>query len=301
MDFIRLFIQYKIPFDSTSLKRGWVNVQCPWCDDKSQNGGFNISGSYFFCWRCGAHGLKQTLSRILSIPLNAIDDIVKEYEGRHAIVGALNKKEVSAKKTLALPSDGFTDTEKKYLIKRKYNPQYLSKHYGVVGGGIIGEWKYRIIIPVFLRNKVVSWTARSILSNELLKQTKQPRYKQLRVEESIVDPKKIIYNSDNCTGQKIILLEGVFDVMRMGDGFACVLGTEMTHSQVRFIKNKYSKVYILFDAEKEAQNKAYRYGLQLSALGLEVEIVDAFGDYGKKDAGELTQKEAKDLRSRLDK
>ena len=263
------------------------------------NGGFNIYADYFYCWRCGSHRLEPTLSRTLSIPVAAIKEIIGEYNSRKIIVGALNKKQTSARKSLELPGHGFTDVEMKYLLKRKFIPRHLAEHYGVVGGGVSGYWKFRIIIPLFVNNRLVSWTARSILSDEQLKKSKQPRYKQLKVEESIIDPKRILYNIDHCTGNRLVLLEGAFDVIRMGDGFACSFGTEMTQAQINYIRERFSWVGVLFDAEKEAQQKARRYALQLSALGISVETIDAFGDFGKKDAGELSPRQALQLRREL--
>lgn len=299
MDFIKLFADYKIAHNSDGLKRGWVNVQCPWCPDKNQNGGFNVRADYFYCWRCGSHDFKKTLSRLLSTPVEIIKDLIPEYETRYRIGISHNEKKTSKIKTLELPGNDFTDIERQYLLKRKYNPKHLAEKYKIVGGGISGDWRYRIIIPLFFQNRLVSWTARSILSEKILKQTGQPRYKQLAIEKSIVDPKTIFYNLDNCKTSRLILMEGVFDVVRMGDNFACSFGTEITHTQIRFLKKNYSWVGILFDAEKGAQAKARKFALQLSALGMSVEVIDAFGDFGKKDAGELSPRQAAKLRGEL--
>lgn len=49
--------------------------------------------------------------------------------------------------------------------------------------------------------------------------------------------------------------------------------------------------------EKEAQDKARKLGLNLSSVGLEVEIIDAFGDFGKNDMAELTEKEVEKIKN----
>ena len=162
-----------------------------------------------------------------------------------------------------------------------------------------GKWKYRIIIPLIINGKIVSWTGRSILSPAKQKELNIPRYKNLSIEDSVIDPKSILYNLDNCKKEIGVLTEGAFDVMRMGDDFFCSFGTELTQSQIGMIKDRFKKVFIMFDNEKEAQEKARKFGLQISSIGVEVELVDAYGDFGKNDGGELNEKEVEIIRAEL--
>lgn len=150
-----------------------------------------------------------------------------------------------------------------------------------------------------MNGKIVSWTGRSILSHAKQKELNIPRYKNLSIEESVIDPKSILYNLDNCKKEIGVLTEGAFDVMRMGDDFFCSFGTELTQSQIAMIKNRFKKVFIMFDNEKEAQEKARKFGLQISSIGVEVELVDAYGDFGKNDGGELSPEEVKIIRAEL--
>lgn len=150
-----------------------------------------------------------------------------------------------------------------------------------------------------MNGKIVSWTARTILSKEKQQELKIPRYKNLSIEQSVIDPKSILYNLDNCTEKTAVLTEGPFDVMRLGDGFMCSFGTELTQSQVAIIKQRFEKVFIMFDNEKEAQEKARKFGLQIAGLGVAVEIVDAYSDFNKKDGGELNEQEVKIIRKQL--
>ena len=180
-----------------------------------------------------------------------------------------------------------------------FNPKYLHEKYKIAGGGIIGPWKYRIIIPLILNGKIVSWTGRSILSDKEIKELNIPRYKNLSIEQSVIDPKSILYNLDNCKGRTAVLTEGAFDVMRLGDDFFCSFGTELKQSQISMIQKRFDKVFIMFDNEPEAQDKAKKYGLQLSSIGVEVEIVDAYSDFNKNDGGELDETEVRVIRREL--
>ncbi|WP_405289491.1 hypothetical protein [Methanobrevibacter sp.] len=297
MNFVKLFTDYKIDFN-TRVNRGWTNVTCPFCDDKTFNGGFNDAGDYFHCWKCGGHDFKEALTRVVNISFNEVDILIEQYAGRNSLLNKLNKKQAKAIQ-LTLPTNTFTPAERKYLKQRNFSPKLLHEKYKIVGGGITGAWKYRIIIPLILDGKIVSWTGRSILSKQKIDELKIPRYKNLSIEQSVIDPKSILYNLDNCMSKTAVLTEGAFDVMRLGDGFFCSFGTELTQAQIIEIKNRFSKVFIMFDNEVEAQIKARKFGLQIASMGVDVEIVDAYGDFDKNDGGELTESEVQIIRKEL--
>lgn len=300
MNFEKLFTDYRIPF-SLKVNKGWINTNCPYCDTKinSFNMGFNPTSDYCTCWKCGNHNLIRTLSRILSIPSNLIHQTLQPYQGRNSILHTLNKRQSNVLK-LELPTDTFLPIERKYLIKRNFIPELLNEKYKIVGGGISGKWKYRIIIPLIYNNKIVSWTARSILDKSKLKELDIPRYKNLSIEESVINPKEVLFNLDNCLGDTAVLTEGPFDVIRLGDGFFCSFGTSLTQSQIKIIQQRFKKIYIMFDNEVKAQDKARKVGLELSSLGVDVEVVNAYDDFNKNDGGELTPEEVEIIREELD-
>lgn len=299
MDFRRLFDDYRVPY-SLKVNKGWINANCPWCDVHidSFNLGFNPKDDYCTCWKCGAHGLYEALGRLLNCSAREARSITRDYEGRSALADMLNNKTSRAVK-LELPGGDFTVGERKYLEKRGFNPDFLREKYGVCGGGVAGEWKYRIIIPLVYKGRLVSWTARSILGREQIKALQIPRYKNLSVEKSVIDPKHVLFNLDNCNGSSVILTEGAMDVMRGGDDVCCSFGTSVTETQIGILVERFRKVFILFDNEHEAQDKARKYGAKLSALGVDVEVVDAFSDYGRNDMGDCTEAEVLEIKKEL--
>lgn len=298
MNFVKLFDDYKIKYD-TRVNKGWTNVTCSFCDDRTYNGGFNNAGNYYHCWKCGGHNFKQALARAVNVPASEVDVLIEQYAGRNIMLARLNDRKQAQAKKLELPTNGFTQAERQYLLSRNFSPHLLKTKYKVVGGGISGTWKYRIIIPLLLDGKIVSWTARTILSKKQQREMKIPRYKNLSIEKSVVDPKSVLYNLDNCNGKTAVLTEGAFDVMRLGDGFFCSFGTELTQAQIAMIKQRFSRVFVMFDNEEEAQAKARKFGLQIASIGVDVEVVDAYGDFGKNDGGELNENEVRIIRKEL--
>ena len=73
----------------------------------------------------------------------------------------------------------------------------------------------------------------------------------------------------------------------------------MTQEQIKIIASRFNKVYVLFDNEIEAQKKARKYGMELSSLGVDVEVVEAYSDFNKNDMGECTEQEIKEIKNEL--
>ena len=278
----------------------WVNVNCPFCKnppDTHCNGGFSEGVPAFNCWRCGKHNWVEALSLIFHVsPMEAKRMASKYSAGSTA---PLSRK-FAAGKNLSMPGfDSFTDAEAEYLESRGFDIPELKRKFGIRGGGIAGEWSYRILVPIFLEGRLVSWTGRSILPREWIDRDKIPRYKNLSVEKSEVNPKEIFFNLDNSREDSVILVEGPFDVLKMGDNTICSLGTSVTSAQKALLLKKYKKVFIAFDNEPSAQEKAKKLGVDLNSLGLEVEIVNICEDYGKNDPGELTKNEIAEIKKEL--
>ena len=295
-DWKRLFENFNVPQRNP---KGWSNVNCPFCRnpvDKHFNGGFSNKGSAYNCWRCGKHYWLEALSLILKMsPFEA-----KKVAFSYSTFVANKDKPITNVKNIMLPgSETLTQYEQKYLMDRHYNVPYLQKKYGIRGGGIAGDWSYRIIIPIFYEGKLVSWTGRSILDRKTIDELKIPRYKNLEIEQSVINPKHILFNIDNARNDYVILVEGPFDVLRMGDDTVCSLGTSITPEQKLLLSKRYKKVFIAFDNEVSAQMKAKTLGMDLNTVGLDVEIVNICKDYNKNDPGELTTKEVNNIKKEL--
>jgi len=88
-------------------------------------------------------------------------------------------------------------------------------------------------------------------------------------------------------------------VLRFGDNGICGFGISLTRVQVLYLSERFKKIYILFDAERDAQKKAKQYGMVLQGHGVDVALVDGFSEYGCKDAGEMSPYNMKLLKKEL--
>jgi len=271
-----------------NIGKGWIGLQCPYHLDNDYHLGFNVDGAYFYCWKCGGHRLVDTIKELTRCSTHEALIIQERYGDRNTFLNKLNRT-VAKLESIQMPGEALSKPYRKYLHKRNFDPDEIEAKYRIKAGGIVGDWKYRIMIPVYNKGVLITYQGRDITGNSDL------RYKTLSLEKSLDDPKKYLYNLDNAKGKEVIVCEGVTDVWRIGDGCVATLGTSTTEEQVRKL-SKYKKVYILFDPEETAQKRAKKLGERIAAMGSEVEIIDTGLDH---DPGDMTEAEVSVLRKEL--
>ena len=306
IDFVSLCRDYGIKYKQEV--EGWTNVTCPYHPngDRGFKGGFNTAGGFYHCWACGSHNIIKVLHDIADIPYREVDKILDQYSGTVSIREKLNKKK-SLVHHLKLPIDTLDSRCKRYITTRNFDPDYIAEKYKVVGMTLTGEWAGRLIIPIFYKGKLVSWQGRSLLSKRKCAEMEILRYKILGIEQSVVDPKSILYNIDNCKNDYIVIMEGAFDVWRWGNNAVGTLGTSTTNEQ-KALMIGYKRIIILFDPEKEAQERAHKLANDLTAGfysngdwfsppdKIKIDIVDT--ELGR-DPGDMNEKEIMTLKKEL--
>lgn len=265
---------------------GWVGVNCPFCADDNFHAG--IREDAYTCWKCGTHSLFSFIKETLDISAGEVYEILDEYDDKSIFKRKIERAEAIAS-SIILPGTLDNLAAKRYLEKRNFDPAYLEQKYGIRYTNMIGEYKFRIIIPIYKDKRLVSFTGRDYTGKQ------EPRYKNLSVEKSVNNPKHLLYNQDNVkyNAQTIGVCEGPFDSMRLGDGFVATLGTKVTEEQVRLLA-KYKNVYIVFDPEKKAQERAKDLAERIAFFGSKVYIVDT--ELGR-DPGDMTEKEVLEIRN----
>lgn len=293
IDFQRLFSNFKIEF-TDKRNRGWTNVWCPYCADSYNHYqlGFSDRDEFCSCWKCGWHPMDDALSALLKVPRKEAMRLAAQY--RTAPAG---KKGNKFAKRIELPTRGFTDREAEYLKGRGFDPRKLNEKYGVVGGGETGRWAWRIVLPLLHNGTLISWTGRSILPKSTCDELEIPRYLNLSKEESVLNPKDFWFNADNARGKTVLVVEGPFDALRMGDGCVSPWGSEPTERQKLSLARGHERAVLMLDGDPTGRKKSEKLAAELSALGMEVEDAGRLlAEVGKKDPAELSPSEAARIR-----
>lgn len=291
--------------EGKNVRRGWVNIQCPFCDDTSNHLGVSLYNLEVKCWRCGKHTLQKLVAEIgdysranANKEARLLQKGLRDSDGRRTDVTPIKKKEASSAMTKAvrLPTESSTHFPKlhiEYLEGRGFpRPRSLIKKYRLLSCYTVGRYKFRVIIPIFLNNQIVSFTSKDVTDQQ------EPPYLNASIQESLINPKWVIYNYDTIIpGTDVILVEGPIDVWKLGDGAISILGVEHHEQQILYLmKKKISTLFILFDNDPPGRKAARILGRIMAPVVKNVELIFL---KDVNDPGALTLSEAELLKQKL--
>ena len=264
-DIIRIFKYFDIEYwtDGKNVTVGWINIQCPFCDDHSNHMGVDRCKLTFNCWRCRQHGYftylvaraagtteKHVEGLLGNSAIGFKKDAVQQIED--ILAEPVAEEEGEPKKPYfpeyAEIIDERTDSPllEYYMKRRNISLQTLMQHYCLICE--CGSHKMRIIIPVLWEGEVVSWQAADMTGQAVLKYRTAPGPK---LNQYLYEYYKIQL------GSTIYLVEGVLVHWRMEHDVLCHFGTSITPRQRRLIVDKQpEEVLFAWDGE------AYEYAVK---------------------------------------
>jgi DNA primase len=182
-----------------------------------------------------------------------------------------------------------SDQAKRYLRnERKFAYKRITNKYGLGYFKPTSIYRFRLYIPVFFNGRLVTFTTRTI--NEKL----EPKYLHCPKRTSSLFAKETLYNIDSA-GDTAIVVEGPIDAWRIGDGAVATFGVVFTQRQIKLIRERFKRVFIMYDAEPMAQQQAQRLADSISGFNLEVNVVKL----DKGDPGSLSMAEARHIRQEI--
>lgn len=270
---------------------GWIQIECPCCTgNPGLHLGFHEEQGFFVCYRCGWHPNERIIQKLIDVPWKEAKRVKREYGGRTTITKAprrTKEKDITVK--LPLGSRELQENHRKYLENRGFDPDELDDIWDLYGTPHIGPYKMRIIAPIYYRDKLVSYQGRDITG------LSQMKYKACSKKEERIHHKDVVYGYD-LVRKDAVLVEGIFDVWRLGPGAIATFGIMYTESQLNLL-SKLRRVFILYDeGDSQAMEQAEKLCCSLNLLGTESEIITT----GKThDPGEYSKKEAEYLMREL--
>ena len=278
---------------SKHTRPGWVNVHCPFCKGYDYHLGIHISSGAVNCWKCGPHSQLELIKALLSCDWNSAKEIQEEYtqKGKGTTRGTKEHITLSTKTVCEYPSgtEAMKTLHRAYLEGRNFDPEHLEKIWGLKGTGHLGDYKFRVIAPIVLGGRMVSFQGRDVTGKSSL------RYKACEQINEVLPHQNVVYGLDLVKGDSCIVVEGIADVWRLGPGAVSCFGTSFTIAQVNLLKN-IRRIFVLFDSDEEnAIKMSNRLAHMLSSLGVTVEVLEL--DEG--DPAEMPQSEATALMREL--
>jgi DNA primase len=293
-DALRFLEEFDIPHRTQGQKttKGWVQIrECPFCYGDGYYLGVSLQGdSHFHCWFCNKGGkIEFLISKLLKIGFKQAKKITAEYGGAIDFDEPEDKSLASEVKITGMAN--LQPIHINYLSKRGYDHSFLERRYQIGGCYTVGRFPYRIVIPVYDNSRLVSATSRDVTGQQT------ERYMSLRNDESVIPIKDCVYNIDSVTKENILIVEGPFDVWRVGGATVSFFGTEFSMKQVMRVLSKAPKnVYIIFDNEPKAQEHANELASCFSPLVHHVEVIEI----PFKDPAMMSSEEAMNVKNELD-
>lgn len=289
---IRSYFYYvNVPYweAGKNVSHGWLGIRCIYCSDHHNHLGINLIHWNFTCWLCKQRGdVLQLIQDIEGINFHAARERIEEFQ-------ELYPYEITEQEHLEdvgqdiLPegcSEELTPGQKTYLRGRRFAPRTLVKTWGVLSGPMMGRWRYRIIIPIEVKGRALSFIGLDHTGDRDVK------YLAASTSESILPTKALLYGADH-VHRSVVVVEGVTDAWRIGPGAVATLGMGVTPKQVdSLLKLDADHYHIMFDGESLAIANAHKLGRELRMAGKDVEVIEL--DDG--DPGDLPDDEAEAIR-----
>jgi DNA primase len=254
-----------IPYKTSgkNVSQGWVGVNCIYCIDGSNHLGINLQSKTFSCFKCSETGnAVKLVCSIDGVSVHSALDIISEYSGGTYIP---KEKKFQTKTTLPIgASKKFPKSHLDFLIKRRYTEEVI-KTYDLYATGPVGIYNHRIIIPVFVNHRMVAFVGRDVTGNS------DKPYWNSSDKYGTKDVKQTLYNMDNVIGNTVIIVEGILDAWRIGDGAVCTFGTKHTREQLRLLKGMH-RVFVMYDAD--AVPIAHKLAYDLSSFCKDVVVLE---------------------------
>ena len=160
------------------------------------------------------------------------------------------------------------------LVKKKYDIADLNKYGLSVNNYDI--YKDRIMFPLFdISGKVIGFSGR------IYKDIDEAKYINTK-ETPIFIKGEQLYNYHIAkesvrTSKYLIIMEGFMDVIRAStiglDNCIALMGTALTHEQMKLIKRLSNNITLCLDGDKPGQSAAYKIGEEFLKEGIETKVV----------------------------
>ena len=250
-----------------NVSSGWIGTTCCFCGDESNHLGICLSSPVISCFKCGKTGNYLTY---LIEELQSFDkalDILQKHTSRELrqFEGSIKERAIKVE----LPKEAnriISPYHAGYLQNRGFNPIELTEKYNLHFTGPIGKWKNRIIVPVMRNYRLLTYTSIDISENAVI------RYLHLSEEESSIHVKELLFGIEYTNKTVCCVVEGLFDMLRIGDGAVCSFGTKVTSEQKRLL-SRFRKVIIAFDGDEAGRTAGEKLANDLSVF-TDVEILD---------------------------
>ena len=234
---------YTIPYKTSGhhhCRAGWVQLDCPFCGGgvSGYHLGVEINTGRVACWKCGGKSILKLVEMLTHQPPKPL---IRKYHittQRGYSLEVDDSKQFKRPAPMPLNSMGIKYLTSRGLLKstiQKFQIQQLPR-------------TFDLYLPIFENGKEVSYVTRSLAKNPVV------RYKACPESDSLVNNKWTLYGEWLCQDSPyVIVVEGPFDVLKLGRNAVATYGTAFTPKQICKLL-KYKNVFIIGDNDKAGRH-----------------------------------------------
>lgn len=270
-----------------------ISVKCPKCGKGSDKKklSINLENGKAHCWVCGLKGnnlyyiIKQHVSK----------DLAKEYANKfgiktiHIDEDSESEEEIKVQlhptfKLLATCTDSRDPDIRdclKYLKSRYLSIKDLWRY--KIGTCMNGFGRRRIFFPSFDINQGLNYYVSRSIDEDVV-----PKYLNAKVNKTqiIFDEFKLDFS------KQMIVVEGVFDMVRCGGNSVPILGSSLRPGYALFDKIVENQTPIILALDEDVKDKTHKIAQNLKEYNVDVKIMDTSGydDVGSMPHQEIMQR-----------
>lgn len=240
-----------------------------WCGDTKGHLYISAEHGGWICHHCQAHGnLSDLFVEVLGMkPFDAwglAGDILFGDIQERRLAPEIRKPKTM--QPIRLPDEFIRDTGSglagAYLERRGLDRK-LCDRYGL-GYCLGGDYGYRIIVPVYTGGTLRTFIARTWVDQK-------PKVLTAKGGRTT----NALFNIDNVSPRACVLVEGVFDALKMPEVAIATLGTRSSQEQRQILRDRgFEDVVLMRDADEAGQKATNREALELAASFLHVYIAE---------------------------
>ena len=278
IDFRQFCLDYRIPTappGNKHYRKGWVGVPCPFCTGSPGfHLGLNIEKGFATCYRCQKKSLYEVFSALSGTDPKEIS-ILKALIARYTNDLFLPSIPLRTKRErLKFPSSliSMNIQHKRYLERRKFDPEKLEREYGLSGTAEWGEYPNRIVAPIIFQGRTVSWQARDITDLD------EHKYIACPEDWEVKHHKHILYGFDKAKWKSVAVVEGITGVWRLGEGAVATFGVKFRPEQLKLLIKNFERFFLFGDGDPAGERMGDRMEAELSAFGKEIVKLGPVGE-----------------------
>ncbi len=285
----------RIPYweAGVNVGRGWLGIQCIYCQDHHNHLGISLFHKNASCWLCHTTAsITDLICDLENTNYRAALDRIDEFQSfKHLEIEVRDRLANDGKSVLPEGCVPLRESHRVYLEGRGFDPDQLVQDWGLVSAPVVGKWKHRIIIPVIIEGRVLTFVG---LDHTGANPTK---YKAAAVEESFAPTSELVYGA-NHAGGNVVLVEGTTDAWRIGKGAVATFGMNPGNRRILHLSRmKVDRFFVMYDGEKDAIKNAYVVASMLLEFSNNVEVLEMEMGF---DPDDMSAQEVEKLRHNLE-